>query len=411
MGQYIKVLKQRNFILVFLGQAISNLGNGINTLGLTWFILNANGNVSDLGLLMITIFLPNFILGPIAGTIVDRMNKKHAVVIGDIVSGLLSLLLISATELWMVYVLVFGLNSVRVFFNPAMRSLLPGILEKEYLLEANALFSISHRISMLLGPTLGGVLVALVGVKGVFLLNGVSFVLSALSEAFICSSTSKKVAKNKQSLIADINDSMIYIKANKAIKFVIIFFILISITGGSWSILSKAYLTIEAKVTVYSFGVYSSLLGVGSLLGALILGKIGRRVNPIKMMLFAAIFYPLAYGGLGFSINPVWLGICFIVAGVTSSLINVSYDIYLQSNVDKDMLGRVFSLDMAFSGVIMLVSAQVTTVIGNHILPSVLLITYAGVSILIGAACTAYYCKHEQLINKSTTKDENKPAA
>lgn len=316
MKQYIELLKNKNLALIFWGQWISNLGNSINTLGLSWFILNFNGQISDLSILLLFKFLPSVIIGPIAGTIVDRIPKKIVIILSDIIQGFLSLLLIVSNTLPLIYCIVFLQSVVSVFFSPAIRSLLPQIVDKEDLPTANALNGISNRVSMLAGPMIGGLLLGFADARLLFLINGISFFCSAFSEAFIkYEDISSKQDKVKTTLIQDFKAGFDYILRKKMILFVITFFAVMSLTGGGWRTLYTSYLKLELKVIPQVFGILMTTMGTGSLMGAFIVGKINNKVSSLSMMLFGFLFYAISFILMGWLSNVLVLGLIFFLCG------------------------------------------------------------------------------------------------
>ncbi|MBN2793976.1 MAG: MFS transporter [Clostridia bacterium] len=382
MKDYIQLLKNKNMALIFWGQWVSNIGSNINILGLSWFILNFNGKVSDLAALMFFRFLPSIVIGPLAGTIADRMNKKLIIVLSDILQGVLSFMLIFSKDIASIYIIVALQSVISVFFSPAIRSLYPQIVEKKDLGTANALNAISFRVSMLAGPLFGGVLIGSLGVSSVFIINGISFLISAFSEMFI---VYEDVSKHKEPshLLKDFKEGFSYIVGHEKIKYVILFFAAMSITGGGWRTLYTSLLKLELEVSPEQFGFMTAVMGGGSIVGAFIVGKVQKNRSSLHIMVYGSLFYTLTYLFMGIHFNLMALAVIFVLCGIFATFVNIGYDVYLQSEVEPAFLGRVFSLDIAIGNTILLVSLLVTGQLGNWILPSHLLFYYALASLVI----------------------------
>jgi predicted MFS family arabinose efflux permease len=382
MRDYIRLLKNKNMALIFYGQWVSNMGSSINILGLSWFILNFNGKVSDLAALLFFRFLPSILVGPLAGTLVDRMNKKMIIVFSDIVNGILSFLLILSKDISSIYLIVTLQSVIHVFFSPAIRSLYPQIVEKKDLATANALNAISFRVSMLAGPLVGGLLLGSLGVTIIFFINGLSFLISALSELFITYEDTNK-DKEKSHIMSDFKDGFRYIMAHKKIKFVILFFAFMSLTGGGWRTLYTSLLKLELQVSPYDFGLITALMGCGSIIGAFIVARVQKKKSPISVMMYGSLLYAITYLLMGLTRSLLILSVVFVTCGIFAAFVNIGYDVYLQTEVDKDYLGRVFSLDIAIGNFVLVLSLLLTGFIGNIFLPSLLLRVYAGISLTL----------------------------
>jgi len=363
----------------------------MNTLGLSWFILNFNGRLSDLGIMLMMRIIPSAVIGPIAGTLVDRMKKKSVIVAADLLLGLLSIGLILANNLPQVYTIVFVQSVLSAFFRPAIRSLFPLIVEKENLTAANALNGISYRVSSLIGPAIGGLIIGVLGVPMLFILNGISFIISAISETFIqYEDTSLKHKKADNSLLQDFKDGFDYIRQHQSVRFVILFFAILSLTGGGWRVLYTAYIKLELALTPALFGILSSAMGIGAVLGAMIVGKLAKKTSSLLLITYGFLLYSASYLLMGMFNHIFLLVPIFLACGALGSIVNVAYDVFLQGNVEPQFMGRVFSFDIAVGDVILLLSLHATGVLGDYFQPSSLLVSYGIVSILLTGIMIVY---------------------
>ncbi len=182
------VLSNRDFRNLWIGQMISFFGDAlaINTLTLAIIRMANDADMQPgkiLGALMVFSALPALFLGMIAGTIVDRSNRKRVMIASDIIRGVLALGYLLARDIdhvWIFIVVNVMLHAVSVFFFPARTAMLPQILNKQELLSANALAQLTHTISFVLGAAAAGVLVGAFGRTGPsFLLDSMTFFVSA----------------------------------------------------------------------------------------------------------------------------------------------------------------------------------------------------------------------------------------
>lgn len=403
MKEYIKLLRKRNIALIFWGQWVSNVGSSINSIGLLWFIANFNNNISDIGLMMFTMILPSVIIGPFAGAFVDRVRKKNVVIGTDFLRGLLSVCLVFANNLTIIYAIIFVDQVMGVFFSPAIRALYPKVAKKDELLSLNTMGGASFRLSQLFAPALGGFLISLVDVRLIFILNGLSFIVSAISECFIdVKEDLSHVKEKKTHLIEDISEALKYINRKPLIMFVIAFFAMISITGGGWKILYTALINYELKLDARVLGFVISATGIGALIGAVSLNRLGHKVTELNLMIIGSIMSSLAYLLVGLTNQAIFIVVIFVVCGYFQSYLNISYGVYLQKHVDQDMMGRVFSLDLAIGNIFLLISSLMTASLGKVYKASRLLVVYACVTILIAGFAYLYKEKKKALIDQES---------
>src|SRR5438128_6559155 len=173
----------RNFRLLYLGQAISQLGDWFNSVAVFALLLDLTGSATAVAWMMIVQFLPMAIVGPLAGVVVDRLDRRRLMIAADIVRGvvILGLLLVRRPDqVWMAYVVMALTVAATAFFEPARTAIIPNITTAEELLPANALASATWSAMLAIGASVGGLVTALAGRDVAFTLNAVSFFASAL---------------------------------------------------------------------------------------------------------------------------------------------------------------------------------------------------------------------------------------
>ena len=168
----------RNYRLLWLGQVISDFGNNMTHLALLLLVNELTNSAAAIATMTIMISLPRLVFGLLSGIFVDRLNRKHIMVISDLSRGLLVLgfiLVDSVDRIWILYLIGLLQGCVATFFDPARSALLPNLIAKEYLLSANSVSQTSQIIFGLLGTGAAGFLV------GVFHNYGIIFGIDALT--------------------------------------------------------------------------------------------------------------------------------------------------------------------------------------------------------------------------------------
>ncbi len=377
------LLKQRDFALLLVGQFVSKLGSGINGIGLTIYVMKFDNPIMGLGTLMLLLHIPWIVFGPFAGTLADRYSKKSIIILCDILRGVLGIFLFYSDSLMAFYIIVLLITTLDVLFSPAIGSFLPFIVAKDKLEEANSVYSASGEVAHLIGPALGGTLVALLGTSSVFLINGISYVLSGISETFICNKGISASQREKQSTLTDIKKGIRYAKHHKRMGFVIVFFALDAAAFGGLPIAYLNFIRHDLMASETIYGLFMTISGIGNLVGSLLVPILQKKWTGLELMIKGTGAYGLIFVLFVLYRFIPYNMLLFFFKGVVASFINVSYSIFLQQEVAKDMIGRVYSLDMALSTITSTLSIILVTFLGKHLSNTTLILLFAGLTILI----------------------------
>jgi MFS family permease len=182
------VLHQRNVVLLLGAGLVSTLGDFFLGIALPFYVYEQTGSVLAMGALAAAGALPRLLLGSVAGVFIDRWDRRRTMIAADLARAALLLMLLAvsgADRVWLVYAVAFCQAALSVFFEPARSALLPHAVPADDLPAANALSATSRTAARLVGPVLGGALVAVFGLPGVVVLDSVSFLVSALMVVLI----------------------------------------------------------------------------------------------------------------------------------------------------------------------------------------------------------------------------------
>ncbi|MFP4461664.1 MAG: MFS transporter, partial [Thermotogota bacterium] len=183
-------INKKNFYLYALGRLVSIIGSGIQMIAIPLFILDLTGSGTIMGTFVLVSNLPRLIFGPFAGVLGDRFDRKKIMVMMDFARGAIILLLavmtrMDALQISGLLIAQFIISTMDITFDPATQAMLGDIVHNNDLNKANSIIQGINSFSFIVGPAMGGILYGLFGIEVVFLINGISFVLSALSEMFI----------------------------------------------------------------------------------------------------------------------------------------------------------------------------------------------------------------------------------
>src|SRR6202795_3946597 len=183
LASYARLLAgNRNFRRLWGAQVVSEIGDWFYTIAIYNLLLQLTGRAGSVALALVLQVLPQTLIGPTAGVVNDRLRRKQVMIAADIGRTLivLCLLLIRSKEMvWLVYPLLMAETLLAAFFEPARSAVIPNIVEREDIVVATTPSPPTVSVNLILGATLGGVVAALLGRDAVFLLNALSFVVSA----------------------------------------------------------------------------------------------------------------------------------------------------------------------------------------------------------------------------------------
>ncbi len=372
---YTQLLRSNHdFRRLFIGQLVSQTGDWFNSVALFTLLLSLTGSGEAVGYILIIKLLPSFFAGPLAGVVADRFNRKSIMIVADIVRGFLVIgfLLVQRPEqVWLVYAIAALEVVVSTFFDPAKSAAIPNIVSREELIPANALSAASWSVTLALGAALGGVVTDAFGRNTAFVIDSVSFFVSA---AFIWAVRARLTAARPRRgghlSVADatgINDFIEgarYLRSNPRVMALLLVKSGWGMGGGVLLLL-----TIYGKQIfplgrdgAASIGLLYAARGLGALIGPLIAGVITNGSPRTMRQAITVAFFVSAAFYLLFAHSPVLVValICVLGAHSGGSIQWVFSTTLLQMTVPDRFLGRVFALEMALLTLTMSVSTFVT---------------------------------------------------
>jgi len=365
----------RDYGLLFLGRLVSQIGDGIHYFALTWLVLDLTGSGATLGSVLMVSTLPGILLAPFAGVIVDTLNRKMIIVGADIIRGLLALTLAAVYHsglltMPILYVATALLSLCGVVFGPAISATIPNLVKKEELVQANARDSFSMSATGILGPIAGAVVLGATGYFGVFIINGICFILSGISEMFIrfpkrekhsldaaaVQGKEKPPSPTRQFMI-NFKQGFTYIWSNVGLRTLIMFALVLNFMGNPlFSVIfpyfGKEVLQMEAS----HYGFTQSSFPAGLMLGTFLIGALTQRISKhqllswgivwqgILVLLMSIIAFPIVHQHLSPMAILASIAVPTLFLGILNVQVNVPLNVTLQESVPDNYRGRVFGL-------------------------------------------------------------------
>jgi MFS family permease len=373
----LALLRTRNYGLLWVSQLISMIGSWALFTALPFYVYNLTGSVLATGIMFMIQVVPPLILGSVAGVFVDRWDRRWTMIGSNLVQGVVLLILLgvrSVDLIWLVYLAGFLESTAAQFFGPANNALLPTLVEEDQLLTANSLDSLGENTARLIGPSLGGLLLASIGLNGVVFLNFGTYLLaasliflirvpteSALPAAEDESSAGRVLSEFWREFVAGLK----LVAGKPAIARL---FLVVGIAGLGDSILTVLLIPFYQDIVGIGsteFGIVLTVRGVAGILGGIVIGAIGSKFKPFKMISFGLI-------GTGVAVVAIVVWPIYIVSLLIMILLSVplmawliTAQTWLQVNAPREFLGRVFGVYGTLSALLRLIGMAFASGLGD----------------------------------------------
>lgn len=346
-------LRTRNFRLYFIGQVISGTGGWMQLFAQSWLVFRLTHDATPIGITLGLQFAPMLVIGAWAGVIVDRLDKRRLLIVTAAAAGVLALILglitlVGAVEVWMVYVLALALGIVTVFDNPGRRAFVAEMVPAADVANAVGLNSTVFTSARIIGPAVGGMVIAGVGVSWCFLFNAVSFLaviwaLAAMDPKHLRPSIPLPRARRQ------LRDGLRYAWHNAPVRTALLLTAIIGMFTFNYQVVLLPLVRHEFHRGAAMVGTLLALMAIGSLVGALWVAHHSRASSRVMVMSTAAIGVTMAAAAAAPS-----LGVLMVVlppVGVSTMVMVAMSTAVCQEETAPEYRGRVMALfGMAFLG-------------------------------------------------------------
>ncbi|MGN0027512.1 MAG: MFS transporter [Clostridium sp.] len=356
------LLKEKNFSLLMFGKITSLIGSNMQSFALSLFVLSTTGSATKFASILAIALIPQLLLGPFAGVIVDWFYRKNILIVLDLISGIvvtifaISYFITGEISLTNIYILVIILSLISTIDSPTLQTIIPTITKKEDLVEANALNSLLMSIGSVISPAIAALAYGSLGLKGVFIINSISFFLSALSEVFLVipRNAKKREKLSFNSFIGEFKEGIGFIVKRKEIINIVTLAIILNFTFGSLTVGSTYISKIILKVSDFQYGIVDSVGVIGMIVASFLIGWLSKK-NSIGKNLYSSLLISSAvlssYAIVAFKsfveiensiiyLYLLMLLITFVIC-LYIGLANTFINIYFQYIVPVEFMGRV----------------------------------------------------------------------
>lgn len=394
-----------NKIKYIIGVISSQFGSSIQSVVIPLLILDITKSGTIMSLFFTASMISKMVSYPIAGIVCDKYNKKKILIAMDIISGsfILMCALLAYTDrlnLEILFIMQITVAFVSGIFQTTSSSIVPIIISKEELLHVNTIKNLAINGIYIIGPVIGGFLYGVFNVGLIFLINGLSFLVSAIIEIFIVYNPKKLSNSNKKQV--DENNFKSYytlikslINSEKQIGYIVLLILILNVLMSPlFSCLYPVYYRQELNFTAFQYGFVESSLTLGLLFTSYILLKTFNlnKISNINKYIFIGItLYGIGVvsSGVLYSINFIDLKLMFIlqliamfIIGIGAPIFDICIDTYIQEKCDESKLGKVFAF-LDFIGGLLAPLSIFLFGLGLSIISSYILIALCGIGLLL----------------------------
>lgn len=344
----VSAFHNRDFCALWIGQLLSQIGDSFVLVAILLVINTLTDSPLVLGLLAVVATLPQLFLGLVGGVFVDRLDRKRVMIVSDVVRGLavLTLVLINrADQLYILYIVSFVMATAGVFFNPARNAIMPSIVSEDTLLTANALMQASQIISVILGASMAGVVVGLLGPTSAFVFDSFTFAFSAAAIATmtIPPMNSSPGKTNGRVIWNQLVEGLLFIKHSSPLLHAIITTAVATLGFGAIVVLGIIYLNEVLGMGAEGLGFLYAFQGLGVVIGGALIGRLASKARTNRVVGGCMVILGLSI--IAFAVAPSYPLVLVAVAIIGLSIVaaRAALATLTQSLVPDEKRGRVES--------------------------------------------------------------------
>ncbi|MFX0183410.1 MAG: MFS transporter [Candidatus Hodarchaeota archaeon] len=391
--------KYPNFGKLFFGQFISNIGSQFSFIALQFLIFDLTGEIQAMALLAIAETIPMILIGPWAGVIIDRIDRKYSMAFANIAQAFV-IFMIPITRafpnrtIW-IFGLAFLNSTFARFFFPARGASIPKLIDdKNDLFAANSLSAGAYQVSALIGPMLAGVVIGTMGYDIPFFIDASSFIVSAFCILWIEKSLKADIELNQQPL-QDLIIGGRFVFKFQPILYLLVVFSVLMFAGGASLILIIPYLQTEFGLVEQGprelvFGIMAASSAAVGMTFAFLLSRKKRIGKPITLITVTLLLAGIMLIGFGTAPNLLILGLFWIGFGTIEVCVAIPLQTITQETVPDELRGKIFSfinLSITVSqilgmGIISTIASTPVGIRGSLVTSGIILILFFGIGYL-----------------------------
>ncbi len=373
-------LWNKNFILLVQGRFVSLFGSVLFSVALGFWVLDKTGSGTLMGTIMAASALPRILISPFAGPLVDRWRKNRILVWSDLINGIVVLaatviIYMNLLEVWMVFVIAIVSGVASAFFSPASTAIIPDLIPPEKMTNAGSINSMINSATEILATPAGGFLYTAFGAPLLFLLDGISYILSAISEMFIRTKPHVHNDSGEYSYWVDFKEGIRYALSNVGIRNFFFLAAFMNFMLNAAIVTLMPYFQRTEGLGPEKYGFAMSVFTIGMFMGGLIMSLV-KITNKNRLLIeISGISISLVAFATSLLFGYTWTLILFFIGGFMIVVVNVIIGAILQLVIEPTKRGKFFAFSSSISaGLTPLGMAMGGIMSDNFSIPHIMLI-------------------------------------
>ena len=346
---YLRVLSNVQFTILWVAQLVSQSGDYVLNVAIVWLVLQTTGSAIDVGLALAASLLPNVLVGPVAGVLLDSFNCKDLMLISNLaqastVLAVAMLYYLGVLGLERLLAAILLLNAEAQFFKPAIVAIIPRVVDREDLMASNGLISITTSLNQITGYGVGGVIVALFGVSLPIFYDCLTFLVAFALITFLKRSygaVNPRGLTPHSDFVTSILQGFSFIKSNMVMAQLVAVGVFIHFAEASAYALLAPYVKITLLASATTYGLLLAMIYAGTMTGSALISKLDFGKHLGRSLLLGICGMGMGLTLLG---NVRGVGIVLLagfIVGIFTGFVSLPIQVLVQSIVPGKILGRV----------------------------------------------------------------------
>jgi|GEM_PF-7058266 len=384
------VFLNRNFVNLFLGRTLSSTGSIIYSIIAVLYVYNITRSGWSVGKLGMFSFLPAIILGMIGGVVADSYNRKNIIIISNVILAALFAILSLFPTIMAVYIISFFVGFVASFSAPASSAILPQIVDKRLIVQANSVFEVVLHGIRLVIPALGGFLFTWIGFSNACTVNAVSYLCCALFIIQLHGDFAPTGGRQMRAFKQKFGEFLQVLKHEKSLLNIMLLLSMFRLGSGALVALIVVFLKETIGAGDSAVGIVMSVIAGGTLVGGVIAPLFEERLKQPKPIQLSLVIFAFSLLIMVITRDLITTYLMFVFVGIGNAYFSIGLNSFFQQNFDPKILGRIFGVVEAIMNLCQVISIGIGGLlsdligINNVYLLGVLLISIAaGMSIIL----------------------------
>lgn len=340
--------RNRDFATLLVSQSVSAVGDAVNLTAMPLLVLALTGSGLAMGILGAVNTAADFVVGTVAGAIADRGDRKRMMFVADLGRAVLTALVpisvfVGGPTMAVILLVAAPLAIFRAFFRAGYLASMPNLVGRSQLARGNGILETAYSASFILGPSIAGILVTIIGPGETLALDAASFAISSVGLFLIRRDLKAPPDRSPSRMVDDIREGIVYVARHPVLRAVILFFATTTAVGAPLAASMTFRIVRDLGQSPAAFGLTLTGLGLGTLLGSLVATRLGHGTNVARVLV--AVVFAMGATTVATAVIPSLPAIfaLTVLDGAASAVLVILYVSVRAANSPDALVGRIAS--------------------------------------------------------------------